>query len=259
MNNSPMVSTLSVASAPNVFRAHVARPARKGAAVRGLVAGALLAACAIAQPVWAASVDSLIKAVKFDDISAVKKQLAQGADPNTVDDTGTPILVIAAREKSDKVGQLLADNPKTDLEKLDPAGENAMMLAALNGDATFVNLLIAKDAEVNKKGWTPLHYAATNGHDDIVKILVDHSAYIDAGSPNGTTPLMMAARGGHLSTCKLLLDEGADLRVKNQLGLTAVDFARKYNEKDVAEGLQARLDSMQSGGGAPQSGSNGAK
>jgi hypothetical protein len=47
--------------------------------------------------------------------------------------------------------------------------------------------------------------------------------------------------------------------VKNQLGLTAVDFAQKYNEKDVAEGLKARLDSMQQGGGAAQSGSNGAK
>src|ERR1700754_2323173 len=126
MNNSPMVSTLSVASVPNVSRARDVRNARAGAAVRGLVAGALLAACAIAQPVWAASVDSLIKAVKFDDVSAVKKQLAQGADPNTVDNTGTPIIVIAAREKSDKVGQLLADNSKTDLEKLDPAGENAM-------------------------------------------------------------------------------------------------------------------------------------
>ena len=66
MNTSPMVSTLNTT-----------RGARKGTAVRGLVAGALLAACAIAQPVWAASVDSLIKAVKFDDISAVKKQLAQ--------------------------------------------------------------------------------------------------------------------------------------------------------------------------------------
>ena len=101
----------------------------------------------------------MIKAVKFDDISAVKKLLSQGVDPNLVDNTGTPLLVIAAREKSDKVGQLLADNPNIDLEKLDPAGENAMMLAALNDDVTFVNLLIAKDAEVNKKGWTPLHYA----------------------------------------------------------------------------------------------------
>ncbi len=248
MNNSSMISTQSATNA----RTQISRRA----AVRGLFAGALIAACAFAQPVWAASVDSLIKAVKFDDVSEVRKQLAQGADPNTVDNTGAPLLVIAAREKSDKVGQLLADNPNTDLEKLDSAGENAMMIAALNGDATFVNLLIAKDAEVNKKGWTPLHYAATNGHDDIVKILLDHSAYIDAGSPNGTTPLMMAARGGHLSTCKLLLDQGADLRVKNQIGMTAVDFARKYNEKDVAEGLQARLDAMQ---GAAQSGANGSK
>ncbi|KIG11404.1 ankyrin repeat domain-containing protein [Caballeronia concitans] len=254
MNTSTTVFTQSTASEHNGARAS---GSRKRAAMRGLFAGALVAACAFAQPVWAASVDSLIKAVKFDDVSSVKKQLAQGADPNTVDNTGAPILVIAAREKSDKVGQLLADNPNIDLEKVDPAGENAMMLAALNGDATFVNLLIAKEAEVNKKGWTPLHYAATNGHDDIVKILLDHSAYIDAGSPNGTTPLMMAARGGHLSTCKLLLDEGADLRVKNQLGMTAVDFARKYNERDVAEGLQARLDAMQ--GGAPQSGANGSK
>lgn len=259
MNNSSMISALPVANTSNVFAADMKHTkGSAGSALRRLVAAALVAGCAIAQPVWAASVDSLIKAVKFDDISAVKKQLAQGADPNTVDNTGTPLLVIAAREKSDKVGQLLADNPKTDLEKTDPAGENAMMLAALNGDATFVNALIAKDAEVNKKGWTPLHYAATNGHDDIVKLLLDHSAYIDAGSPNGTTPLMMAARGGHLSTCKLLLDEGADLRVKNQIGMTAVDFARKYEAKDVAEGLQARLDSMQQGGAAP-SGANGAK
>jgi ankyrin repeat protein len=185
-------------------------------------------------------------------------------DPNLVDDTGTPLLVIAAREKSDKVGKLLADNPNIDLEKLDPAGENAMMLAALNDDLTFVNLLIAKDAEVNKKGWTPLHYAATNGHDDVVKVLLDHSAYIDSGSPNGTTPLMMAARGGHLSTVKLLLDEGADLRVKNQIGMTAVDFANQYHEKDVAQGLAARLASMQNQGaagasGTPQSGANSAK
>ena len=231
---------------------------------RTFVTGLVLTAAAIAQPAFAAPADSMIKAVKFDDVSAVKKLLAQGVDPNLVDNTGAPLLVIAAREKSDKVGKLLADNPNIDLEKLDSAGENAMMLAALNDDLNFVNMLIAKDAEVNKKGWTPLHYAATNGHDDVVKVLLDHSAYIDAGSPNGTTPLMMAARGGHLSTVKLLLDEGADLRVKNQLGLTAVDFAKQYHEKDVAEGLAARLASMQNQGaagasGVPQTGTNSAK
>ena len=230
---------------------------------QGFLSALVLAAVVIAQPAFAAPTDSMIKAVKFDDVSGVKKLLAQGIDPNLVDNTGAPLIVIAAREKSDKVAQILIDNPKTDIEKLDQAGENAMMLAALNDDLVLINALIAKDAEVNKKGWTPLHYAATNGHDDVVKVLLDASAYIDAGSPNGTTPLMMAARGGHLSTVKLLLDEGADLRVKNQLGLTAVDFAKQYHEPDVAQGLAARLASMQNQAsgttGGPQTGTNSAK
>ena len=66
---------------------------------------------------------------------------------------------------------------------------------------------------------------------------------------------MMAARGGHLSTVKLLLDNGADLTVKNQLGLSALDFAKQYREPDVVEGLTARLQQMQqqkpAGGAAP--------
>nr|WP_240702312.1 ankyrin repeat domain-containing protein [Trinickia terrae] len=208
----------------------------------------------------ASPADTMIKAVKFDDVKEVNKQLANGMDPNMTDKDGTPILVIAAREKSDQVAAALAANPKTDLEKLDAAGENAMMLAALNGDADLVKLLIGKDAEVNKKGWTPLHYAAANGQDEVAQLLIDHSAYIDAGSPNGTTPLMMAARGNHITTVKLLLDAGADLSVKNQLGLTALDFAKQYHAKDVTEGLEARMQNAQQvPAAAPAASQNSAK
>jgi uncharacterized protein len=216
---------------------------------RGLARVAVCASVACvafaALPATAAPVDTMVKAVKFDDVKEVKKQLANGMDPNTVDSQGIPLIVLAAREKSDQVAALLADNPKTNLESEDKSGENAMMMAALNGDVDLVKLLIGKDAEVNKKGWAPLHYAATNGQDEVVKVLLDHDAYIDAGAPNGTTPLMMAARGGHVSTVKLLLDSGADLTVKNQLGLTALDFAKHYKEPDVVEGLTARLQQMQ--------------
>jgi ankyrin repeat protein len=221
--------------------------ARRGASRAALAATFACAALGVlvASPVRAAPIDSLIKSVKFDDVSGVNKLLAKGMDPNSVDNEGMPLLVLAAREKSDKVGAALLANPKTDIEIQDKAGENALMMAALGGDLEFVNLLIAKDAEVNKKGWAPLHYAAANGHDDIVKVLLDHSAYVDAGSPNGTTPLMMAARGGHVSTVKLLLDNGADLTVKNQIGMTALDFAKTYKEPDVVEGLTARMQQMQ--------------
>jgi ankyrin repeat protein len=217
---------------------HMSRTATRAGFAATLACAALTSL--LASPVQAAPIDSLIKSVKFDDVDGVNKLLAKGMDPNSVDNQGMPLLVIAAREKSDKVGAALIANPKTNIEIQDKAGENAMMMAALGGDLDFVNLLIA-----NKKGWAPLHYAAANGHDDIVKVLLDHSAYVDAGSPNGTTPLMMAARGGHVSTVKLLLDNGADLMVKNQIGMTALDFAKTYKEPDVIEGLTARMQQMQ--------------
>jgi len=219
----------------------------RGAFSNQAFAALLAFVCVLAGPLTAkaAPADTLVKAVKFDDVDKVRKLIGQGLDPNMVDSEGTPLLVLAAREKSHKVAALLTDNPRVDLEKLDQAGENAMMLAALNGDTALVQHLIDKDAEVNKKGWTPLHYAASAGKNDIVSLLLDHSAYIDAGSPNGTTPLMMAARGGHITTVKLLLDEGADMTIKNQIGLTAIDFAKRYNQNDIAEGLSARLAKMQ--------------
>jgi uncharacterized protein len=240
---STSTATLQTASALRTTLSSARRSASRLAFSATLACAALTSL--VASPAQATPTDSMIKAVKFDDVKAVNKLLVQGIDPNTLDDQGIPLLVLAAREKSDKVGAALLANPKTDIEIQDKAGENAMMMAALQGDLNFVNQLIAKDAEVNKKGWAPLHYAAANGHDDIVKVLLDHSAYVDAGSPNGTTPLMMAARGGHVSTVKLLLDNGADLTVKNQIGLTALDFAKTYKEPDVVEGLTARLQQMQ--------------
>ena len=136
--------------------------ARRGASRVALSAALVCAALTslVASQAHAAPIDSLIKSVKFDDVNGVNKLLAKGMDPNSVDNQGIPLLVIAAREKSDKVGAALLANPKTNVEIEDKAGENAMMMAALNGDLDFVNLLIAKDAEVNKKGWAARHYGA---------------------------------------------------------------------------------------------------
>ncbi|ALS61460.1 ankyrin repeat domain-containing protein [Pandoraea norimbergensis] len=200
-----------------------------------------LTACATA----ATSNVALFKAVTFNDTKAVAEALKAGVDPNTRDEKGNPLLVIAMREKSVDVARLLINNDKTDLDATNAAGENALMLASLQGLTPMVKLMIDKEAEVNKKGWAPLHYAATSGNDEIVQLLLDASAYVDAESPNGTTPLMMAARGGHITTCKVLLDGGADVRLKNQLGLTAIDFANQSNQKEIADGLRKRLEQVQ--------------
>jgi hypothetical protein len=59
----------------------------------------------------------------------------------------------------------------------------------------------------------------------IVRLLLEHHAFIDPESPNGTTPLMMAARYGSGEAVKLLLEEGAVPTARNRLGLSALDFA----------------------------------
>ena len=105
----------------------------------------------------------------------------------------------------------------------------------------MVKLLVENDADVNKPGWTPLHYAATAGNVPIIELLLENSAYIDAESPNGSTPLMMAAMYGSPESVKTLIQAGADLNVKNQLGLTALDFAVRGNRQNSKELIETGL------------------
>jgi ankyrin repeat protein len=128
------------------------------------------------------------------------------------------------------------------------------MLAALKGQQELVTRLIARDADVNKPGWAPLHYAATGGHVAIMKLLLENYAFIDAQSPNGTTPLMMAAMYGSTEAVKLLLAEGADTTMKNQLGMTAVDFATKANRPEAAQLIAAAAEAKAGPKAAPKDG-----
>ncbi len=57
---------------------------------------------------------------------------------------------------------------------------------------------------------------------------------------------MMAAMYGTPEVVQLLLDEGADVSLKNQLGMTALDFAKQGNRKDAIQMLQALPKSMDS-------------
>ncbi|MEW6560187.1 MAG: ankyrin repeat domain-containing protein [Pseudomonadota bacterium] len=175
------------------------------------------------------------RAVQIDDVGAVQSLLAQGFDPNAVDSKGNSALYLALRYKALKVAKVLIENPHIHLNQLNPSDENALMIACLQGDLGIVKLMVDKGAEINKPGWTPLSYAATRGHTEIVKYLLDHSAYIDAAAPNGSTPLMMAAYFGYDSTVKLLLEEGADPRLKNAMGYTALTLATNMHHKDIAD------------------------
>ena len=137
--------------------------------------------------------------------------------------------------------KLLIDTPSIDLERPNLAGETPVMLAAFTGSEELVRYLVEKrQVEVNKPGWSALHYAATNGHLKIALYLLNNNAYVDPESPNGTTALMMAARGGHIEVVKLLLDRDADLSKMNNVKMTAIDFAEQHNQTEISAGLKSR-------------------
>jgi ankyrin repeat protein len=198
-----------------------------------------LVVMAVSFAAHAGSFEDFFRAVRGDNASGVRTLLQRGFDPNTRDEHGQTGLLIALREPSPKVIQVLMESPQTNVDIANAKDETPLMLAAIKGQQELVNQLLKRDAAVNKTGWTPLHYAATSGQLTIMKMLLDNYAFIDAQSPNGSTPLMMAAMYGSGEAVKLLLAEGADTTMKNQLGMTAVDFANKANRPEAASLITA--------------------
>jgi ankyrin repeat protein len=188
---------------------------------------------------YAGSYEDYFAAIESDSTVLLNALFERGFDPNTLDPKGRHGLLLALQVPAPKVIGVLLEQATIQVEVRTLQDESPLMLAALKGLTDVCAKLIAKDADVNKSGWTPLHYAATGGNVEIIRMLLENHAYIDAESPNGSTPLMLAAMYSTSSAVKVLLESGADSTVKNGLGLTAIDFARTAKKTDSIEIIAA--------------------
>lgn len=68
--------------------------------------------------------------------------------------------------------------------------------------------------------WTPLHHAACAGHVEIVHVLLEAGAAVDAPALNGATPLMRAIQSSRPSCVDVLLKAGADVNAENKIGVS---------------------------------------
>lgn len=176
--------------------------------------------------------------VANDRVEKVKTELALGEDPNVKTAAGQPAIMQAIQDQAWGVYDLLASHRALNVNIANQNNETPLMYLAIVGDLVRAKALVARGAEINRLGWTPLHYAASKGQVDMVRYLLANKALVDAPAPDGTTPLMMAAFSGSDDTVRALLNAGAEVTTRNLSKLDAADWARNKNFNSLADRLQ---------------------
>ncbi len=134
-------------------------------------------------------------------------------------------------------------------------GAGYLHLAASEGQTkvcqTLVELGIDVNATDSDANVVAMDEAATEGHLDTVRWLLDQGACVDGLSSSVATPLMGAAIEGHLEVTRMLLDAGAEVNREHlRLPQTALDFAVIYKMKGSGQDAVATL-LLECGGGRP--------
>jgi ankyrin repeat protein len=79
------------------------------------------------------------------------------------------------------------------------------------------------------RGDHPIHHAARNGDTEVVRLLIQNGADVNAKNPRGHTVLYCAGGHGHVDALRLLLDAGADCDTKfTHDGKTLVEWLAQY-------------------------------
>lgn len=118
--------------------------------------------------------------------------------------------------------------------------------ASWNGHAEIVQVLIEAGANINaldEWGFSPLMAASEVGNVQVVRLLVRAGAEVnfinECQDCSGETALTLAAQSGYIDVVELLLRSGVDTTHQTDDGLTALDLAKQANHSRVVQLLQA--------------------
>ena len=133
---------------------------------------------------------------------------------------------------------------------------NALFLAASKGHSDIYDFLTrrvrdknpGKPSLLNRWGRTPLHWAATNGHFEVCKLIIDGTSNKNPAEIeyDGNTPLHWAASYGHLEVCQLIMDNVTDKNPANRYeGETPFHFAAKQGQLAICHLMLENLSNTQ--------------
>jgi hypothetical protein len=113
--------------------------------------------------------------------------------------------------------------------------------AAANDRDEIIKVLLEWDSPLEPRGaegWTPLHLACVSGSSRAVIALLLAGADPNARSEFGTTPLHLAITGDRRETVQALLFAGAQVDARNNEGTTALDVARERKKGELQSILE---------------------
>lgn len=98
-------------------------------------------------------------------------------------------------------------------------------------------LAVLEESDVN--GYTPMHYAAVIGNEEVIKILLAHGVSINIKNKIGTTPMNLLCGNSNCTPSKfsLLLKYGADIDMPNNYGFTPLLHAALASNANVVASL----------------------
>jgi ankyrin repeat protein len=187
-------------------------------------------------------------------------------DVNTKTNSGTTPLMFAimmCTESKDETRHIAVDEllKRSDIDLCiqDNEGKTALMYAislGLNCRKHIIEKLLPNDfsnekiyecmslVDNKKRNW--LMYAIIYRYTDII---IEHLPLVDKDDVDiyGKTALMYAIGRKYNDICELLINDGAKLDIRDIKGLTALDYAKKYNNKKITEKILG-LTVSQTGG-----------
>ena len=199
---------------------------------------------------------ALLWAAHWNDLATADVLLHAGADPNAANDFKMTPLSQACTNANAALVQLLVKsgaNANTPIA----TGVTPLMTCAKTGSIDAVRALISADANVNAsepvEHQTALMWAAEERHRDVVKTLIDAHADLYARTRKGFTVLHFAARQGDEEMVRMLLAVGMDVNLRTQLEEAgATPGAKAGPKRDGDPGVAASIRSGK--GKAPASG-----
>jgi ankyrin repeat protein len=168
--------------------------------------------------------------------------LAKGADPNLPGRSDvTPLAAAAYRGNDGAAAELIAHGARPDA--MDATGKTPIVYAAARGFTAVVRRLLAAGVDPRRpygNDLTALMWAA--GYEegfgerdalDVIALLLDAGAPIDAADNRGRTALMTAAEQGHAAVVDALLRRGADRTLKDKAGKRALDLTAHARVREL--------------------------